>query len=312
MTNEHSPTPTTEARSSRRNLLRLATAAAATGAAASLLANSPAEATSGAMQYGANNNAGADTTAITSNSGLYAFQGYTGGSGGSGLYGLSSSYGYGVKGAVSATDTTAGVWGSSDTVYGYGVKASGGMAQMMIAPKATAGPSSPNDSMITKGALAYDDTTDGLWVKVSNTEWRVLSGLATAGSFHAIDPSRVYDSRKPSSDPLSTGQNRTVSVANRIDVATGNVVETDVVPAGATAIAYNVTIVKTVGSNGYLAVNPGGTAVVKASIINWFGPGQTAANSSVVKLNASREVTVICGGTSTSTQFIIDVVGYYR
>ncbi len=37
----------------------------------------------------------------------------------------------------------------------------------------------------------------------------------------------------------------------------------------------------------------------------------TLANASVVKVSSTRTVTVICGGTSTSTNFIIDVVGYY-
>lgn len=308
----HNDSPTTvEHRASRRSLLRLAGAAAAGGAAASLLTHGSAGAGSGTLQYGVSNNAGGDATSLTSGSTAYAFQGYTAGTGGSGLYGLSSAYGYGVKGSVTATDTTAGVWGAADTVFGYGVKASGGMAQMAITPKAAAGPSSPHEDLITKGGIAYDDTTDRMWVKVSGSEWRVLSGVATAGAFHPIDPSRVYDSRKPSSNPLATGQSRTISVADRIDVATGAVVQTNIVPAGATAIAYNVTIVHTVGSNGFLAINPGGNAVVAASIINWFGSGQVSANSSQVKLNATRQITVICGGNGTSTNFVIDVVGYY-
>ena len=122
----------------------------------------------------------------------------------------------------------------------------------------------------------------------------------------------MYDSRKPApASPLATGANRLVIVANKID-ANGAVAVANVVPSFANAIAYNLTVVNTVGSNGYLAVNPGGVTAVSASAINWNASGQTMANASVVQVNASRQVTVVCGGTGTSTNFIIDVVGYYR
>lgn len=38
----------------------------------------------------------------------------------------------------------------------------------------------------------------------------------------------------------------------------------------------------------------------------------SAGGASVVSVNAGRLITVICGGTSTSCHFIVDVVGYYR
>ena len=131
----------------------------------------------------------------------------------------------------------------------------------------------------------------------------------------AISPARVYDSRKTNPGPqsiLSTGNSRTISVANQYDVNTAALVTADVVPAGATAIAYNLTVVNTSAAVGFLTVNAGGNTVVAASSINWSGSGATLANASVVKLNANREVTVICGGTNASTNFIVDVVGYYQ
>jgi hypothetical protein len=167
-----------------------------------------------------------------------------------------------------------------------------------------------------RGEVAYDETTDALWccVEAGNPgNWRKLSGLSTAGAFHAITPARVYDSRKPAPLPgvLATGQTRTVSIADRRDPSNGSVVQTNVVPARATAIAYNLTIVSTVGSNGFLAVNEGGNTTVSASVINWSASGLTLANSTVVKVS-NAQITVICGGTSTSCHFIIDVLGYYR
>jgi len=58
-------------------------------------------------------------------------------------------------------------------------------------------------------------------------------------------------------------------------------------------------------------VNPGGTTVVSASSINWSAAGQILANGISLTLNSSREITVIAGGAG-STQFIIDILGYYR
>ena len=98
-------------------------------------------------------------------------------------------------------------------------------------------------------------------------------------------------------------------MANRRNPVGGAVVENNFVPAGATAVTLNITAVTTVG-NGYFGVNPGGNTTMGASAINWTG-GQTIANGIVCALNASRELTVIAGGTGTSSNFIIDITGYY-
>ena len=82
-------------------------------------------------------------------------------------------------------------------------------------------------------------------------------------------------------------------------------------PAGATAIMYNVTVVNTVAS-GWLSVNPGGVASTATSTINWGSSGTVLANGTMVALDANRGITVACGGTGASTNFIIDVTGYYR
>ena len=142
-------------------------------------------------------------------------------------------------------------------------------------------------------------------------KWRTLSAPTGAGSFYAVTPARAYDSRLstyPQNGVLGSGQNRTISVANRYDV-NGTLVTSNFVPAGATAVFANVTVVDTVGA-GYLAVNPGGTTAVAASTINWSASGQVLANGISLTLNASREITVV-NGSGGSTQFIIDITGYW-
>jgi hypothetical protein len=158
------------------------------------------------------------------------------------------------------------------------------------------------------------DNVDGnLWMCVaagSPGTWKKITGPAAAGSFHAISPSRVYDSRLPAPTPgiLATNASRTVSVADKRDTATGAVVTSNVVPAGATAVFVNLTATGTV-DGGYLAMNEGGNTTISASAINWSSSGASVANGLVVPLNASRQVTVICG--DGSAHFILDVSGYY-
>ncbi|MCX6511409.1 MAG: hypothetical protein NT081_11450 [Actinobacteria bacterium] len=108
---------------------------------------------------------------------------------------------------------------------------------------------------------------------------------------------------------LSGSQNRTVSVANSYNTS-GVLVTSNFVPAGATAVFANVTVVDTVGA-GYLAVNPGGTFGVSASTINWSAAGQILAIGVALTLNGSRQLTVVAGSAAGSTNFIIDITGYW-
>ena len=76
------------------------------------------------------------------------------------------------------------------------------------------------------------------------------------------------------------------------------------------AIAYNVTVTRTTGQ-GFLSVNPGDATAVTSSSINWFGESQDIANGLIVALDGSRQIKVF-GGGGGSTDFVIDVTGYFR
>jgi hypothetical protein len=159
-------------------------------------------------------------------------------------------------------------------------------------------------------------------IGIGETLWLDISGIDTTkyfmaatvhylpvGEFIPINPSRVYDSRQ-AEGALAKGQTRTISVANQIASAGG---ATNVVLAGARAISYNVTATATVGPFGYLTIVPGGGSVSGPSSINWDRADATLANGLQVGLDSSRQITVGCEGVDgVSTQFIIDVVGYYR
>lgn len=172
------------------------------------------------------------------------------------------------------------------------------------------------------------DPTDVRWIvdnQQASTLWLVLAlsngrvnsvrvgwvpGPTTPLSFFPIAPKRAYDSRFVAPlGPLLNNTNRVISVANSYLTGTGTLETSNIIPVGAQAIAYNITIANTVTS-GFLSVNPGDAATPGGSSINWFTSGLSLANGLVVKLDASRQIKVFCGGGG-STDFIIDILGYY-
>ena len=147
-----------------------------------------------------------------------------------------------------------------------------GAAQLRLTPNAGQ-TEVPATGLHYAGELHTND--GGLYYCVTGGSpgtWRALARPTSAGALVPVAPARVYDSRHdltymgPPNHPIGTGQTRTVSVAHKVD-ATGSIVTLDYVPAGVTAIAYNLTVVNTVGTNGWLAVNPGGNVTVSASAL---------------------------------------------
>ena len=82
----------------------------------------------------------------------------------------------------------------------------------------------------------------------------VYQYVEPALGFHPITPFRAYDSRL-SGGPIGSGS-RVVSVKDARDPGSGAVVTPDAVPAGASAVTFNLTVVNT-GATGFLSVVPG-------------------------------------------------------
>jgi hypothetical protein len=114
-------------------------------------------------------------------------------------------------------------------------------------------------------------------------------------------PGRVYDSRI-ADGKLRTGASRTISLATTLDGV-------EIVPAGASAAVFTITLDQTEGF-GFLAVFPSNVPNPGTSAVNWFATGQIVANGGTVTLPADRTVTVLAGGAG-ATQFIVDVTGVY-
>jgi hypothetical protein len=126
---------------------------------------------------------------------------------------------------------------------------------------------------------------------------------AAGSGFTPIAPSRVYDSAGSAEGLLAGGDSRVVSVAGaRNDLP-------DAVPVGASAVAYNLTVVEPAG-RGHLRVMPGDVAATGASAINWSRPGDKVANGLVVAVATDRTIRVH-NGSATPVRFLLDIAGYY-
>ena len=158
------------------------------------------------------------------------------------------------------------------------------------------------------GELTFDGSR--WWVCVASGtpgQWREVAGPSTAGSLYVLDAAvRAYDSRAGSAPltvvkgQLAAGQERT------IDLKVGGGL-----PAGASAALINLTVTGTSAGGGFLKTFKPGAAVPAASAINWTSGGQNIANGATVAVSPTGTLTVRCGGSGASTDFIVDVAGYY-
>lgn len=245
----------------------------------------------------------------------------------------------GQVGGYGNADVANGLHGSTDQATGFGVVAANlapaaatatdpvptglavaslGGAQIRFVPLtgAVTGPT-PGDHVA--GEL-YADAVGTLWFTVpaptttdaTAVRFVKLAGTPTAGAFHAIDPQRVYDSRQAAytvKGVLAPNTNRVVSVADGRNES-GTVTLANAVPLGATAVEINLTAVNMTAPN-FLQVTAGDKTTVTASLLNW-GPGDIQiANSVTVPVDAEREIRVYCGNQTGSTDFVVDVFGYY-
>lgn len=124
---------------------------------------------------------------------------------------------------------------------------------------------------------------------------------AAAGRFTALpEPTRVFDSELPGIPP---------DVSTLISVAAAANGSGEVVPPGADAIAYTVTVVDPT-TGGHLRVIPGDAPLTLTSTINWTRPRERIANSAVVGVDANRHI-AIHNGSTAPVRVLVDVAGYF-
>lgn len=200
------------------------------------------------------------------------------------------------------------------------------VAANVTAINPTSGP--PAGRPITATGVGYFNALNTYDATVGSEESFVVEATSTSSAarlrairvgyvpltraFVPINPVRVYDSRFDGLGKLPFNLTRTLSVANQI-VQQGSAI--NVVPVGAAAIAYNLTLANTEGSFGYLSVYPQNlidSAELYGSAINWNGVGVSIANGLNVAISPTRQIKVTCGGVPAArTDFLVDVTGYY-
>lgn len=129
--------------------------------------------------------------------------------------------------------------------------------------------------------------------------------------FTPVSPFRAFDSRVgayPAAGQLGPNDSKTVSIKDAHDAA-GAVDAADVVPDGATAVAYNLTIVGATGPN-FVAITPGDATGFTTSAINFQDAG-AIANAGTVALDGSRQVTLWGGDQTGAMHTLIDITGYW-
>jgi hypothetical protein len=334
---EAAPTTTEakpEPKASRRQLLKLAGAAAVGAAAAPLASAAPASADGpdvllGNGSHGTGNNAGGAQTSITANPGAVSTLNVINTTGsGSGIYGLGGdasllALGGGVigdsffsPGVGGGSAFGAGVRGESKVNYGVegagrvGMLA-GGRTRNLEFDGISGAPRPIADSDPTHGAV-YQQDEGTLWFLGFNFV-RKLASPITAGQLHVLhSPVRVYDSRPKGTNPAATGDGplgagneRSVSLANGFVGTTAS----PAVPVGATAALFTLTIVNT-GASGFLAAFSNAVAYPGTSNIDWFLTNSILATRVTSAVDSAAKVKLHCGGTPTD--FVIDVTGYYE
>jgi hypothetical protein len=148
--------------------------------------------------------------------------------------------------------------------------------------------------------------------------YAVNAASSTPSTFVSIDPVRILDTRDPTniglSGPFVSATSLDLLVSGSIPTTTGTKV---VVPAGATAVSMNVTVVNPTAS-GFVSIRPAdATGAPAVSSLN-FDAGEIVPNAVTVQLPATGtdtgriEITYDAyGRTGPTTDILIDVVGYH-
>jgi hypothetical protein len=137
----------------------------------------------------------------------------------------------------------------------------------------------------------------------------VSSDLVVGHVFIPIDGYRTYDSRINFPGRIFTGDEQVFSVlTDEFDIAQ--------IPLTASAVTYNITVTGTRGGGGYLAIYPADIYWPGNASINWTYPGTTVGNGGTTAIGllteeGQIEVTLGSDDPSASTDYIIDITGYY-
>ncbi|HYA00336.1 MAG TPA: CHAP domain-containing protein [Candidatus Binatia bacterium] len=169
----------------------------------------------------------------------------------------------------------------------------------------TSGETVPNLAVVEVGAngqVELYNSAGTVQVVVDLEGYFEASGGGSAGTYSALTPGRITDTRKGSGEPNAghrLTQGGTLNV--QVDGAGG------VPAAGVSAVSLNVTVTDTSRAS-YLTAYPNGTAQPLASNLNW-SPGDTVANRVIVPVGTGGQVSFY--NATGNVDLVIDVDGYF-
>ncbi|MEX0663500.1 MAG: hypothetical protein WD598_01865 [Acidimicrobiia bacterium] len=133
----------------------------------------------------------------------------------------------------------------------------------------------------------------------SDSSWYPLSLIPAFIPLAA--PQRIYLSSTTSPfTKITNGQERTIS-----SLTGGHI------PPTAFAVLFNLAVISTTGTSGFLAAFAADVVYPGHSNINWFGTNQIIANTVVTATDVNGDFKIRCGSNSAGTHFVIDALGFY-
>jgi hypothetical protein len=260
---------------SRRQLFKLAGAAAVGAAGASLATAPSAGATTGTMMFGAANDAGTALTRLTSSNLSNTLE----------VDATAASASGGAPTAIFGSSTGTGVFGKGQI---YGVIAFGfGGVPLLLVPNSTVG--SPTTGFHLAGEI-FVDTNAALFQCVA----RGTPGTWVRVGFNPLNPTRILDTRTTS--PIGANSSINLTVGGSFGV-----------PTQASAIVVNATVTQGTAQS-FLTIYPEGTTRPLASNLNWVA-GQTIPNLVTVKLGAGGGITIY--NAEGTVDVVLDLAGFY-
>jgi len=196
---------------------------------------------------------------------------------------------------LSAYATTDGRNGVSAIGGTYGLIAGGGLASLLLQQNDT--DPFQDDRLHREGEVLFRDGVLYACVQsgVPGSWRRIASPFGMSHFVPLTTPQRLYDSRV-AGGRINAGNTRHIDLP----------LFTDDAPR---ATLINLTVTDTTGPGFLAAVPSDGPDVPTTSSINWFGPNQIIANTTVVRLGPDFDIKIYMGG-SGSTHFVIDQIAW--
>ena len=175
----------------------------------------------------------------------------------------------------------------------------------------------PNEVVVQVGSDGYVD-----FANYGKGEVNILvdlSGYFTAGSgeaFTPLTPLRYLDTRNGvglvvgNSVAVEPGPGQTTDLQVADICPSGTCANEELLPAGASAVAANVTVVSPTAI-GYITVYPGGVSSAPITSVLNFTAGQQTQNAVTVGLGSAHGDFNLLNGSKGDSQLIVDVFGYY-